>query len=117
MIDFEKHSENEISFLTYVGGRLGEIRRVSRISQSKIAQYLNTTVSSIHDMEYGYRWISAWDLRAYADLCKADIGSIYEGVSDSLTHSLNPDFARLNPQNREIVNSLISMLVKSEEEN
>ncbi len=117
MIDYEKHSEKEINFLTYVGGRLGEIRRVSRVSQSKIARYLNTTISSVHDMEYGYRWISAWDLKAYADLCKADIGSIYEGVSDSLTCSLNPDFARLKPKNREIVNCLISMLVKSEEEN
>ena len=117
MIDYDKHSEKEINFLTYVGGRLGEIRRLSHVSQRKIARYLNTSTSAIHNIEYGYRWISAWDLKAYADLCEADIGSIYEGVSDSLTYSLNPDFAKLKPKNREIVNCLISMLVKSEEEN
>ncbi len=117
MIDFDKHSEKEINFLTYVGGRLGEIRRVSRVPQSKIARYLGTTNSSIHDMEYGYRWISAWDLKAYADLCKADIGSIFEGVSESMTHSLNPDFAKLKPRDREIINNLISLMSKGGEEN
>ncbi len=110
MIDLSKHSEEEAEFLTYIGGRLSEMRRSKHISQKQMAKHLKTTNSSIHDLEYGYRWISAWDLKAYADICGADIGSIFEGVSDSISHSIHPDFVKLSEEEKDAVNNMISML-------
>ena len=115
MIDPGKHSDEQLDFLTYVGGRLGEMRSMRKVRQSAIARYLRIARTSVHDIEYGYRWISAWDLKAYAELCDADIGSIYEGVSGSITHGLNPGFAKLGPEDRAIVNNMIEMLAKKAE--
>ena len=115
MIDPGKHSDEQLDFLTYVGGRLGEMRSVRKVRQSAIARYLRIARTSVHDIEYGYRWISAWDLKAYADLWDADIGSIFEGVSGSVTHGLNPEFARLSPEDKALVNNMIEMLAKKAE--
>ncbi len=116
MIDFSKHTEEEKNFMVYLGGRLSELRRQRKVPQSKIAKRLRTGTSSIHDLEYGYRWISAWDLKAYADICGADIGSLYEGIDSECLLRLNPDFIKLDAKNREIVNKMISFLCEQMEE-
>ncbi len=118
MIDFSKHSEEEIDFITYMGGRLGEVRRACRIPQSRIAKRLNTVISAVHDLEYGYRWISAWDLKVYAEICNADIGSFFRGVDNdqSLLSRLDPGLKNLDEDGIDAVNSMIRSLNRKKKE-
>ena len=38
--------------------------------------------AAISSLEYGYRRTTAWDLKAYAELCDADIGDIFVKVAN-----------------------------------
>ena len=111
MIKKEKHSEEELKFLMELGVELSAARVKKGISIARMAKYLKTSESAISTLEYGYRRTTAWDLKAYAELCDADIGDIFVKVAGVPPKDRDKNYEMME-EDRELIDQLKKSLAE-----
>lgn len=112
MINKDKHSPEELTFLMELGVELSAARVKKGISIARMAKYLKTSEAAISNLEYGFRRTTAWDLRAYAELCDADIGDIFVKVAGVPSKDRDKNYEMMDEEDRELIDQLKKSLAE-----
>lgn len=112
MIKKEKHSKKELKFLMELGFALSAARVKKGISIARMAKNLKTLSAAISNLEYGFRRTTAWDLRAYAELCDADIGDIFVKVAGVPSKDRDKNYEMMEEEDRELIDQLKKSLAE-----
>ncbi len=62
--------------------------------------------AAISSFEYGYRRTTAWDLKAYAELCDADIGDIFVKVANVPSKDRDKNYEMMEEEDRKLFDQL-----------